>query len=757
MRGKGCFLVISLLVGYYLANQLILSFAITLVWLVVLLIYYQRKRLELIECLVLVVLTLFFSQHFNPDQLDRSEQLGSDIEISGKVTTITKQSDQQTTFILRDSASKQLIQINQFSSSSAPLRVGAQCQVTGELNFPTNATNPGQFDFQNYLADQGIDYQINLKQSNQLQCTGTNLTGRLNHLRDQQMNRLDQRMSKTSASWIKSLIFGDRSELDDQIQDLFERWHLTHLLAISGLHVSIIVAILHFICIYLCRLTKETTYQLLITFLLIYPILAGGAPSIWRATLVTICNYLAWYQRDRIISIDFLSLAFILLLFLKPEWINHLGFQFSFLISFSLLLSKKIIAQFKTKFAQMAFVSLLCMVMIIPIQVNAFYLFNPISFIVNLVVTICFSSFFIPLIFFGYLVSLLFPPLFVIIEFLINVSNQLFISLIQFFDTYFYYPIVTGSLSPLIVTLYYLCLLYLLIQFEKRQFNKVISSFILLIMIITTNQITPYLNPYGKVTVLDLGQANSLIVELPHRKAVIIYDIGATLANDYSTSSDRVYQQIIKPYLYQAGIKQIDAVILSHEDHDHVGSLPYLLEDFTVRTVITSTYFEWPKLLLNQLETDLIDHQRVKMGESFSVGSHNFYSLNPGRDWRNTNDNSLVIETQFAGQSWLLTGDISTHVEETIVKNNPQLAIDTLVVAHHGSATSTSPLFLTQIAPSQAIIPVGRHNFFNHPSEIVINRLTEQEVNIYRTDENGAIQFIFHKDRRGGTFSTYLP
>ena len=159
MRGKGCFLVISLLVGYYLANQLILSFAITLVWLVVLLIYYQRKRLELIECLVLVVLTLFFSQHFNPDQLDRSEQLGSDIEISGKVTTITKQSDQQTTFILRDSASKQLIQINQFSSSSAPLRVGAQCQVTGELNFPTNATNPGQFDFQNYLADQGIDYQ----------------------------------------------------------------------------------------------------------------------------------------------------------------------------------------------------------------------------------------------------------------------------------------------------------------------------------------------------------------------------------------------------------------------------------------------------------------------------------------------------------------------------------------------------------------------------------------------------------------------
>ncbi|HHU20093.1 MAG TPA: DNA internalization-related competence protein ComEC/Rec2 [Bacilli bacterium] len=757
MRGKGYFLVISLLVGYYLANQLILSFAIALVWLVVLLIYYQRKRLELIECLVLVGLTLFFSQHFILDQFDRLEELGNDVVISGKVTAITKQSDQQTTFILRDSASKQLIQINQFLSSSVPLRVGARCQVTGEMNFPTNATNPGQFDFQSYLADQGIDYQINLNQSNQLQCTGTNLAGRLNHLRDQQMNRLDQRMSETSASWIKSLIFGDRSELDDQVQDLFERWHLTHLLAISGLHVSIIVAILHFICIYLCRLTKETTYQLLITFLLIYPILAGGAPSIWRAALVTICNYLAWYQRDRIISIDFLSLAFVLLLFLKPEWINHLGFQFSFLISFSLLLSKKILIQLKTKFAQMVFISLLCMVMIIPIQVNAFYLFNPISFIINLVVTFYFSSFFIPLIFFGYLVSLLFPPLLVLIEFLIELSNQLFITLIQFVDTYLYYPIVTGKLSPLIITLYYLCLFYLLVQFEKRQFNKVISSFILLIMIIVTNQITPYLSPYGKVTVLDLGQANSLIIELPHRKAVVIYDVGATLANDYTTPTDRAYQQIIKPFLYQAGINKIDAVILSHEDHDHLGSLPYLLEDFTVQTVITSAYFEWPELLLNPLKTGLIEHQRVKAGESFSIGSHDFYSLNPSRDWRNTNDNSLVIETRFADQSWLLTGDISAHVEETIVKNNPQLAIDTLVVAHHGSATSTSQLFLTQIAPNQAIIPVGRNNFFNHPSEIVLNRLTDQGLKIYRTDQDGAIQFIFHKNQRGGTFSTHLP
>ena len=757
MRGKGYLLVISLLAGYYLANQFICWLAICLAWLVLLLIYYYRKRLNVTECLILIILTLFFSQHFVQEQFEGSEWLGNEVNVSGKVTAITKETNEQTIFILRETASNQYIQINDFSNASVPVNLGAKCQVFGEVISPTEATNPGQFSYQNYLSDQGIHYQININRSDQLQCEGSNLPGKLNQFRRKQMEELDQRMSPRTSAWIKSLIFGDRSDLDDQTEGLFQRWHLTHLLAISGLHVSIIVAIIHFILIFVCRLTKETTYQLLITFLLIYPIMAGGAPSIWRAAIVAIFNYLAWYQRDRVISIDFLSVAFVLLLFFKPEWIHHLGFQFSFLISFSLLLSKQILKQLSSKFAQTVYISLLCMVMIIPIQVNAFYLFNPISFVVNLIATFYFSAFFIPMIFFSYLISVFFPPLLLFSDIFLNLSDRLFMLFVQFFDDYLYAPIVTGTLSPLFILAYYLCLFYLLVQFEKKRFNKLIYSVIVLILILVTHQVKPYLNPYGKVTVLDLGQANSLVIELPHRKGIILYDVGATLMNDYSTASDRAYAQIIKPYLHQAGIKKIDVVIISHEDHDHLGSLSYLLDDFTVGTVVTSNYFKWPDILSESLISETIEHKRVEAGESFTIGGHVFYCLSPSRDWGNNNDNSFVVATYFGTESWLLTGDVSEQVEQSIIKKYPDLVIDTLVVPHHGSATSSSRLFLEQIAPNQAIIPVGRNNFFSHPSDLVVNRFNELGVQLYRTDQNGAIQFIFAKNRSGGTFSSFLP
>lgn len=100
---------------------------------------------------------------------------------------------------------------------------------------------------------------------------------------------------------------------------------------------------------------------------------------------------------------------------------------------------------------------------------------------------------------------------------------------------------------------------------------------------------------------------------------------------------------------------------------------------------------------------------------------------------------------------------MSEQVEQSIIKKYPDLVIDTLVVPHHGSATSSSRLFLEQIAPNQAIIPVGRNNFFSHPSDLVVNRFNELGVQLYRTDQDGAIQFIFAKNRSGGTFSSFLP
>lgn len=757
MRGKGYFLVIAVLVGFYLANQYPAWLLICCVWLFFLLICFKHGRLLLLELAVLTMMTIFFSAHFIPDQFDLAEDINREISVVGEVTEVTSQTEAYTIFTIVEQELNQSFQVSDFSGLNQAIRRGARCQIKGELQLPDQATNPGQFNYQNYLSTQGINYQMIVNDQSNLVCEGTNLIGRIEHLRTKQLHFVETKFSDQTAIWIKSLIFGEQKALDDDVKQLFQRWHLSHLLAISGLHISILVLILHVILIYVFRLTKESTYQFLIGFLLLYPMIAGGAPSVWRASIVSILNYLAFYQRNRSATIDFLSLSFVLLLFLKPDWIHTLGFQFSFIISFAILLSKRILVQINPPFLQMIFISGLSLLIILPIQINSFYLFNPLSLIVNVLATSYFSLYLMPLIFFTYLTGFLFPPFVAIFDFVVQCSNQLFLFFLTKIDQYLYYPMIIGRLTPLIIVLFYVSLFYLFIQLEKRQFLKMINGLICLGLIMLTHQLLPFLNPYGKVTILDLGEANSLVIELPHRQAVILYDLGATLGTDFESSSDRAYEQVIKPFLYQAGINKIDAVILSHEDQDHSGSLTYLLKDFSVQTVITSDYFEWEEKLKNVLQETRVDHQVVAYGQQFSIGGQLFYPLSPTRNWRNRNDNSLVLYTEFSDQSWLLTGDMSNQVEQSIIKNMPELKIDTLLVAHHGSATSSGQEFLEAISADQAIIPVGRNNRFNHPNDQVISRLKSVDLTIYRTDYHGAIQYIFHKNRPGGTFLPFIP
>jgi len=757
VREKGLLIVISVLVGFYNANQLTAWLFVFLIWLVLLLIWLKHQHVTLLEMVILLAVTLFFSFHFIEENPDLSEQVDQELQLRGKVTEVTSQTDDYSIFTILANDSKQAYQVTAFTPLNHPIKVGASCDIKGVLQLPTQSTNPGQFNYQSYLSDQGVHYQLVVNDENDVYCQGANLAGKLEGLREKQLHNVTEQFSDHTAIWIKSLIFGERDDLPMEIEQLFQRWHLTHLLAISGLHINIIVFILYFLLIYIFRLTKESTYQLLIGFILFYPFMAGGAPSVWRAAIVSILNYLAWYQRNRYATIDFLSLSFLLLLFLNPNWIYSLGFQFSYIISFAILLSQKILRQIKSQLLKLLFISGLSLLIILPIQINAFYQFNPLSLIVNLFATTYFSALFIPLVFFTYLSGLICPFISSILDIFMQWANHLFLFILNVVDRALYFPIIIGQLSPIIIVLFYMSLFYLLIQLERKEFKKMIQGFICLGLIFFTQQIGPYLNPFGKITILDLGQANTMVIELPYKKAVIMYDIGATLGADFQAESDRAYQQIIKPFLHYSGINKIDAIILSHEDYDHSGSLPYLIADFPVKTVITSEYYTWSDSAEKMLNSASVEHQSITAGQTFTIGDHIFYALSPIKDWQDKNDNSLVIYTQFSDQAWLLTGDISAQVEQDIVKHYPTLKINTLLVAHHGSMTSTNEAFLKRIAPEQAIIPVGRNNRFNHPSDLVLSRLKERDIVIYRTDQNGAIQYIYHKNKEGGTFSLTIP
>lgn len=757
MRGKGYIFVISVLISFYIANRFGGWQWIGLCWLILLLIWYKQKVLTLSYLLLSLLIVLFFSQHFILNRSIDSFEEGRHMTLTGQVTQITKATNDYTLFTIDEANSKEKIQVSDFSGRNPNIKVGATCTVTGKVEQPKQATNPGQFNYQTYLSQQSIYHQIAINQSDELSCEGSSAIGNILSIRDQQLLHLANKLSTGTAPWVQSLVLGDRTAIDDEILSLFQRWHLSHLLSISGLHVSIVVMILHFTFIHILKLTKETTYQLLILFLLLYPFLAGGAPSIWRASLVSSMNYLAWYYRHRIQSIDFLSLSFILLLLIKPEWIHHLGFQFSYLLTFAILLSKQIFKSIKHPLLSSLFISGLSALITFPIQVHNFFQFNPLSFILNTFVALYFSLFLIPISFFTYLISMIFPPLMYVFDMLIQWINEPFLFILQKIDQFFYVSIVTGALSPLFIVLFYIVIFYLLTQFEQGKIRRMVYAFLSFLIILFSHQFLPYLNPNGKVTVLDIGQAAALVIELPYRRGVILYDVGATIGADFRTISDSAYEQTIKPYLHHSGIKSIDAVILSHEDSDHIGSLPHLISDFNVQLIMTSPFFQWPESEVFLQQISSIDQKIISYGQSFHIADQLFHVLGPDRDWRNPNDNSLVLYTIFNDRSWILTGDISERVEKELIKRFSHLQIDVLSVAHHGSATSTSDTFLRTFTPSVALISVGRNNYFKHPNEEVIYRLKAHDIRIYRTDENGAIQFTFQNGRHSGTFFPFIP
>jgi len=217
----------------------------------------------------------------------------------------------------------------------------------------------------------------------------------------------------------------------------------------------------------------------------------------------------------------------------------------------------------------------------------------------------------------------------------------------------------------------------------------------------------------------------------------------------------KTYDQILKPYLHYKGHKKIDGIFISHDHMDHVGSVSFLLKEFMVSEIIISELFEIDEDIRREWEREGVRISRIAHNEVLKRNGHIFQALLPKEDKFDLNDNSLVIYTELGGRKWLFTGDISKSEEKEMLDLYPDLSVDMLKVAHHGSDTSTDQGFIETVNPENAFISVGKRNSHGHPADEVIETLKEAGVTIWRTDEDGAVQYHFKNNE--GTFSTFLP
>ncbi|MBW9150366.1 MBL fold metallo-hydrolase [Clostridium sp. CM028] len=233
-----------------------------------------------------------------------------------------------------------------------------------------------------------------------------------------------------------------------------------------------------------------------------------------------------------------------------------------------------------------------------------------------------------------------------------------------------------------------------------------------------------------KVHYIDVGQADSILIQQGSSSMLV----------DAGNNED---SETVKNYMSNKGIKKLDFVVGTHPHEDHVGGLDYVINSFQVgkiympkRTATTKTF----KDVVNAIKSKGLKITAPTPGESFKLGEATCTILAPnGSEYKDVNNESIVIKVTFGSNSFLFTGDAENISENEMLSKGFNVSADLLKVGHHGSNSSTTEGFLNKVNPKYAVISVGKDNSYGHPHKSTMEKLQAKGIKVYRTDENGTI------------------
>ena len=522
--------------------------------------------------------------------------------------------------------------------------------------------------------------------------------------------------------YIKAFVMGNKKEIDINYTKKYQSLGVSHLFAISGMHISLISGLLLFI------LSKfKSKYVLTSLFLIFYIFLTGFSASVLRSSLIFIIYSFFKMIKIEIKSIYIVIFLFSIFLLVNPFYIYDIGFKFSFLVSYSILFFQKEIENKKGYFRKTLFISFLSFIISMPIVINNFYQINILSVLFNLVYVPFISFIIFPL---GLLTYFL-PICDMILNFLEYITD-LFSNIPS--------TLYMAKIPLILVVIYHIFVIY----YFKR--SSRIKTLILILFIIIFYNFNRVVMP--TITFIDVGQGDSSLLRI-HDKNILIDTGGKVSFKKEETWSERnndssLCNNVLLPYLKSNGVKKLDYLILTHGDFDHMGEAINLVNNFKVEKVI----FNCGEY--NDLESELIkvlDKKDIKYYsciEELNIDNNKLYFLNT-KEYDNENDNSVVIHTKLNNYKFLFMGDASILTEKEILDKYNLTNIDVLKVGHHGSKTSSSKEFVDTINHKYSIISVGKNNRYGHPNNEVLNNLEDSKV--YRTDQDGSIKFKIKKDK----------
>ncbi|ATH92466.1 competence protein ComE [Bacillus glycinifermentans] len=656
-----------------------------------------------------------------------------------------------------------IIKSPQEKAALSALDPGSTCFMKGELKTPKKETVPGTFDYKEYLRQQGIHWNFTV-QSIESCKSGGGLMPFLLKIRKAGLAFIEKNVPESSAGIVQALTFGDRFLIEQEVLDGYQTLGIIHLLAISGLHIGIISAAFFYILLRI-GMTRECAKWSLIIMLPVAAVLTGGSPSVLRAAFMTDIYLVSSLCKNRLRSAQVISIAFLVLLLYSPYMLFQAGFQLSFAASFVFILSKKILVKSKRQAARLLLSSFAAQLGSLPILLFHFQEFSFLSVLMNLFFIPFYVLAVMPLSFAGLSALWIAPPLgelaIGVLDALLRWSHVVVktVSSVDFFT----FSAVQPDVLQLLFYLAAICFLFISME-KEATFQRLIIPVCLLACAFLFHAAAPYLTSEGEVTMLDVGQGDSIYVSAPGQNGHVLIDTGGIVSfntekwrkrkNEFSLG-DRV----LMPFLASKGVKKLDALILTHADQDHIGEAEVLIRKHKVKQLIVPIgYAAEPadeKLLRFAAERG-VNVRTAKRGDRLKIGDLVFDVLSPETaDGSSKNNGSLVLWMEAGGFSWLLTGDLEKQGEREIIEAYPDLKADILKVGHHGSKGSTGEELIKQIGPEIALISAGENNRYGHPHEEVLEVLKRHQVKVFRTDRDGAVQYLFK--RGDGTFLLHPP
>lgn len=638
---------------------------------------------------------------------------------------------------------------------------GDQVEFVGELEAPRPATNPGQFSLRTNLARQGLYASAFLTEDHPLKPGGpgrVRWSGRAAvSLRQALTGTIERTMPRPYptlyAQLFNSIVYGLYAvPIPEDLEELFRRAGVIHILVASGTQVSLLVL---FLLWPLRRRRPPVPVAILIGLVVVaYSAVARPEASIVRAAAIGLLVVLALVLNREPDALTLLALAALAVLVPHPQALfASANFQLSFAAVLGLMylgspLQARLSRWLPNWIALPMSMSVGAQLAVAPILVHGFQRFSLAAFVANVPI--------VPLA--GLLVAsglitsvlgLLYLPLAAGLNVFNHLALTLLLKMTAFFAHIPYGYVDLPAISAWHIGLWYVGLGLLALALTGRlrthltRENLLVGTLLVVTVLVVWKAIASA-NATLRVTFLDVGNGDAILIQSPSGRTMLI-DGGPRQEEPYEYDAG---ERVVVPALMALGVRALDVVVLTHPENDHVGGLTAVLKAVPVRHVLepgveheARSYQEFRHEVQKQGLPRLTAArgQRINLGRGVRV--YVLWPLAPSLrpEQAKVNNQSVVLKLVYGRISFLFTGDIEAEVEEELLRQGGHLRSTVLKVAHHGSGSSTTEPFRQAVQPEVAVISVGRANPHGHPSPEVYQRLKDNGAKVYRTDWSGAI------------------